>query len=130
MLFSRAMRRTSGELRTFSAEGADGLGGAPGLAGAVVGALFEAAAAAGFAASGFAGAGAGAAAVAEPAASIVATIVCTGTVCPALTLISFKTPAAGAGISASTLSVEISNSGSSRSIFSPGFFNHFVIVPS
>jgi hypothetical protein len=36
-------------------------------------------------------------------------------------LISFSTPAEGEGISASTLSVEISNSGSSRSILSPGF---------
>src|ERR1700721_2915679 len=53
-----------------------------------------------------------------------------GTVCPSLTLISFRTPAAGDGISASTLSVEISKSGSSRSILSPGFFSHFVMVPS
>src|SRR6202171_287100 len=39
-------------------------------------------------------------------------------------------PEAGAGISASTLSVEISNSGSSRCTLSPGFFSHLVIVPS
>jgi hypothetical protein len=45
-------------------------------------------------------------------------------------LISFSTPAEGEGISASTLSVEISNSGSSRSTLSPGFFNHLVMVPS
>jgi hypothetical protein len=45
-------------------------------------------------------------------------------------LISFSTPAEGDGISASTLSVEISNSGSSRSTLSPGFFSHLVIVPS
>jgi hypothetical protein len=38
-----------------------------------------------------------------------------GTVAPGCTRISFRTPAAGDGISASTLSVEISNSGSSRS---------------
>src|SRR5260370_39425455 len=53
-----------------------------------------------------------------------------GTVCPSPTLISFNTPAAGEGISASTLSVDISKSGSSRSTFSPGFFRHFVMVPS
>src|SRR5258707_5469688 len=53
-----------------------------------------------------------------------------GTVCPSPTLISFRTPADGEGISASTLSVEISNNGSSRSTLSPGFFSHLVIVPS
>src|SRR5215831_14666385 len=53
-----------------------------------------------------------------------------GTVCPSLTLISLSTPADGDGISASTLSVEISKSGSSRSTLSPGFFSHLVMVPS
>src|SRR5205814_4458620 len=77
----------------------------------------------------FAGAGAGAAAAA-PAASITATTVLMGTVWPSANLISFNTPADGAGISASTLSVEISKSGSSRCTLSPGFFNHLVIVPS
>ena len=41
-----------------------------------------------------------------------------------------ETPAAGAGISASTLSVEISNSGSSRCTLSPTFLSHLVTVPS
>src|SRR5579863_726594 len=90
--------------------------------------------AAGLAASTFAaGAGAGAAAgaaAAAPAASMVATTVLMGTVWPSLTLISFSTPAEGDGISASTLSVEISNKGSSRSTLSPGFLSHLVIVPS
>src|SRR5277367_6011625 len=102
-----------------------------------------AACAAGFAATGgaaaagaFAGTGAAAfggaagADAAEPAASITPTTVWIGTVCPSPTLISFNTPAEGDGISASTLSVEISNSGSSRSTLSPGFFSHFVNVPS
>ena len=83
--------------------------------------------------SGFAaglGAGAGADAAADPTPSITATIVWIGTVCPSGTLISFSTPAEGEGISASTLSVEISNSGSSRSTLSPGFFSHLVMVPS
>jgi hypothetical protein len=39
-------------------------------------------------------------------------------------------PAAGLGISASTLSVEISNSGWSRSTRSPTLTSHLVIVPS
>ena len=65
------------------------------------------------------------AAEAAPAASITATTVLTGTVCPSAILISRSTPAAGAGISASTLSVEISNSGSSRSTLSPGFLSHW-----
>ena len=48
-------------------------------------------------------------------AAMMATTLSTGTVSPSLTRISASTPAAGEGISASTLSVEISNSGSSRS---------------
>ena len=72
----------------------------------------------------------GAAAAALPSASITPTTVFTCTVAPSLTLISFRMPAAGAGISASTLSVEISNSGSSRWTLSPGFFSHLVMVPS
>src|SRR5438477_9763190 len=43
---------------------------------------------------------------------------------------SCRVPEAGAGISASTLSVEISKRGSSRCTLSPGFFSHLVIVPS
>src|SRR5215831_17429034 len=93
-----------------------GAGAGAGAAAAAVGAVL-------------AGAGAGAAAT-EPEESITATTVLIGTVSPSLTRISFSTPADGEGISASTLSVEISKSGSSRSTLSPGFFNHLVIVPS
>src|SRR5579862_4149165 len=147
-LFSRAMRRTSGELRIFwplgrrggagvadgpAARGALGAGDEAGFGGASV--LGGAEACAG--ASVFAGAGAEAEAAAgapadapAPSASITATTVLIGTVWPSLTLISLSTPADGDGISASTLSVEISKSGSSRSILSPGFFSHFVMVPS
>src|SRR5215469_3767655 len=53
-----------------------------------------------------------------------------GTVWPSGILISLRTPAEGEGISASTLSVEISKSGSSRSTLSPGFLSHLVMVPS
>ncbi len=70
------------------------------------------------------------AAAAAPSASITATTVLIATVSPSLTMISRRTPAAGDGISASTLSVEISNSGSSRPTFSPGFFSHLTTVPS
>jgi hypothetical protein len=65
-----------------------------------------------------------------PPSPITATTACTGTVSPSLCRISVRTPAAGLGISASTLSVEISNSGWSRSTLSPTFTSHFVIVPS
>ena len=59
-----------------------------------------------------------------------ATTVLTCTVVPSAALISLSTPEAGAGISASTLSVEISNSGSSRCTLSPTFLSHLVMVPS
>src|ERR1043165_8891884 len=82
---------------------------------------------AGFSSTTFA---AGASAVAAPVPSSTATTVFTSTVSPSLNLTSVNVPAAGDGISASTLSVEISNNGSSRSTRSPTFFSHFVIVPS
>lgn len=73
---------------------------------------------------------AGVDAAAFPFSAITATTVLISTVAPSAILISVRTPAAGEGISASTLSVEISNKGSSRSTVSPAFFSHFVIVPS
>src|SRR5213080_4960908 len=76
------------------------------------------------------GGAAGEAAAAALSVSITATRVWTGTVCPSCTLISASTPAVGAGISASTLSVEISNSGSSRLTSSPSFLSHLLKVPS
>src|SRR5690242_18822778 len=45
-------------------------------------------------------------------------------------MISASTPLEGAGISASTLSVEISKIGSSRFTESPTFFSHLESVPS
>ena len=80
----------------------------------------------------FGGVAAGSAllATAPSPSPITATTVLICTVLPASTLISESVPLAGDGISASTLSVEISNSGSSRCTLSPGFFSHFVIVPS
>src|SRR4030095_11949545 len=87
---------------------ATGAGGASGFD--CLGSSFGAAGAsdAGWAAGGFA-----------PAPLITATTVLTGTVSPSCTFISERTPEVGAGISASTLSVEISNSGSSRFTESP-----------
>src|SRR5438105_4589211 len=103
--------------------GAEGSGGAGGAGGGGGG---GAAAATGGGAAG----GAEAAGAAPPVSSILPTIVFTPTVVPSVTNISPIVPAAGAGISVSTLSVEISNRGSSRSTLSPGFFSHLVNVPS
>src|SRR5688572_28501099 len=58
------------------------------------------------------------------------TTVPTSTVSPSFTRISSSSPAAGDGISASTLSVEISMIGSSRSTRSPTFFSQTDTVPS
>src|SRR5689334_3831182 len=78
-----------------------------------------------------AGAAAGGADATAPASvSIRATIVCTGTVCPSVTRTSASTPDVGDGISASTLSVEISKMGSSRLTESPTFLSQRDIVPS
>jgi hypothetical protein len=74
--------------------------------------------------------GGGAAALAASPSPMTPTTVLMGTVAPGSTRISLSTPEAGAGISASTLSVEISKSGSSRCTRSPTFFIHLVIVPS
>ncbi len=62
--------------------------------------------------------------------SMYATTVPTSTVSPSPTAISTRVPADGAGISASTLSVEISRMGSSRSTASPTCLSHFETVPS
>ncbi len=59
-----------------------------------------------------------------------ATTVLISTVAPSRILISVRKPATGEGISASTLSVEISKSGSSFSTWSPTFLSHLVMVPS
>src|ERR1035437_6500980 len=76
-------------------------------------------------------AGDGAAACADvPLSETTATTVLICTVSPSRTLISDSTPATGEGISASTLSVEISNSGSSFCTASPAFLSHLVMVPS
>ena len=68
---------------------------------------------------------------AAPAPSpITASFTPTSTVSPSGTRISLRTPAAGEGTSESTLSVETSKSGSSRSTASPTAFIQRVIVPS
>jgi hypothetical protein len=81
-----------------------------------------------------AGAAAGAWAVSGPGAvapsATTARTVPTSTVSPSGTRISVSTPPAGEGTSESTLSVDTSKRGSSRSMVSPTAFNHFVTVPS
>src|SRR5438132_3970616 len=62
--------------------------------------------------------------------SITAISVPTVTVVPSFTLISFRTPASGAGTSAFTLSVITSTSPSYFLTWSPGCFSHFEMVPS
>src|SRR5687767_2492114 len=59
-----------------------------------------------------------------------ASTVPTSTVSPSCTTICWSVPSAGLGTSVSTLSVEISSSGSSRATWSPGCLSHLVIVPS
>ena len=115
-LFSLAILRTNGEERTRS----------PGSASAVSASVSGTPCATGAGAGG----ALGVAPAAAPAPLMTATTVLIWTVVPAGILISESTPAAGAGISASTLSVEISNNGSSCCTVSPGFFNHLVMVPS
>src|SRR5215203_4977785 len=66
----------------------------------------------------------------SPSAPTSARTAPTSTVSPSLTFISSSLPAAGEGTSASTLSVEISSSGSSFSIVSPTALSHFETVPS
>src|SRR5277367_4231075 len=115
-LFSLAILRTSGEERTRSPDSAASVSAS---GSATVWAIETGA-------GGVLGA-----ALAPPAAPLItATTVLIWTVVPACTLISESTPAAGEGISASTLSVEISNNGSSCCTVSPGFFSHLVMVPS
>ncbi len=81
-------------------------------------------------ATGAGGAAFGFSAATLASVSIRATTVCTATVWPSCTMISARVPATGAGISASTLSVEISKMGSSRLIGSPTFFIQRESVPS
>ena len=76
------------------------------------------------------GAAAGGAPAASAASAITATTVFTWIVAPSGNRVSRTIPETGDGISASTLSVEISKSGSSFSIASPGFLSQRVIVPS
>ena len=101
--------------------GAGGGGGATGGGATATG---------GVSTTGGAGAGAGAGAGGAPESPITAKRAPTATVSPSFTKISVTTPAAGEGTSESTLSVDTSKSGSSRSTASPIFFIQRVIVPS
>src|SRR5439155_25434894 len=125
-LCSRAILRTSGDERACSSSSCFGAADGAGWAGASA----LGAGGVGAGATFFSAAGAAALGVPSPSLVIVPTTVFTWTVVPSATLMSWSTPDAGAGISASTLSVEISKSGSSRWTLSPCFFSHLVIVPS
>jgi len=109
--------------------GAAGAGGG-GAAGAGGGVSSGAGAAAGVAGSAAAAAGTSGVEAGAAPSPITASFTPTSTVSPSGTRISFRTPAAGEGTSESTLSVETSNSGSSRSTASPTAFIQRVMVPS
>jgi hypothetical protein len=141
-LCSSAIRRTSGvdlrRKRSSALSSPDaaslpaspaGCGGASDSAGSLAGAGDSAGSAFAFAGASPEGA-AGFAAAAPFSVSMMATMVPTSTVSPSCTMISASVPAFGDGISASTLSVEISSSGSSRPTSSPTCFSHFETVPS
>src|SRR5271165_3973509 len=130
MLYSRAILRTSGDSGPRSSSPPDATGGA-----VVGGGGGACGAGAGWACTVAGGAGGGDATAAgcggtDTPVPMRPTTVLMPTVAPSATRISVRTPASGAGISVSTLSVEISKSGSSRSTFSPTFFSHRVKVPS
>ena len=132
---SAAIFRTSGVERVLSRSSrvssppAAGAGGAGAGAGAAGAGASEAGGARSGAASGAGAAGASDTA-ADASVSMRATIVLTSTVSPSCTRTSARTPAAGDGMSASTLSVEISNRSSSRSTASPTDLIQRVSVPS
>jgi hypothetical protein len=126
---SDAMRATTGETNDFPfSPGATGCACATGSACTTGSAGRATGSATSVAAGSGAGAATGAAAPASP--PIRASTVPTSTVAPSSTRISLTTPEAGDGTSVSTLSVEISSSVSSASIWSPTCLFHFVTVPS
>jgi hypothetical protein len=78
----------------------------------------------------FAGRASGSATASAASVSILAIVVPISTVWLSIARISTRMPEVGAGMSASTLSVEISRIDSSRLTSSPTFLSHFVMVPS
>ncbi len=139
---SAAIRRTSGvervRRRSSRVAGAPSPFGTASTTAAAAVTAFPGVFAAGssFTAGAFSAAAAGAsafgsAATAAPASvSMRAITVPTSTVLPSSARISARVPASGDGMSASTLSVEISRIDSSRLTSSPIALSHFVIVPS
>ena len=117
-----------GALSISTGSGAGAAGVAPGVASAATSAGSAAADGCG-SGSGVTGSDTGAP-TSVPGAAMRARTVPTSTVSPSWTRISATTPSAALGTSVSTLSVEISSSGSSRPIGSPTWRSHFVTVPS
>src|SRR5436853_5828609 len=144
---SPAMRATTGDTNALplplGVGAADGAGAADGSgavgagvsAGDAASASAAASAVAGAGASSAAGVGASGSAASAAGASeadppIWPSFVPTSTVSPSWTRICVSVPDPGLGTSVSTLSVEISSSGSSASTCSPSCFSQRVIVPS
>ena len=130
---SRAMRRTSGELRGWRRTGSGGAsspstGGAGASGAGSTGASPVSEAPSGAAAPAASGASPGD--QTSPSAAIRPTTEFTVTVSPSGTRISTSRPVRAAGTSVSTLSVAMSKRGSSRSTVSPTAARHLVIVPS
>ena len=119
---SAAMRETTGEIKPSSRAGGEAAK-SPARASRAVGVLSG---------GGGAGSTAGAPApgMASPGCPIHASSVPTCTVAPASTRVASKIPAAGAGISVSTLSVLTSMRASNSATYSPGFLSHLVMVAS
>src|ERR1017187_428795 len=131
ILFSRAILRTSGESGPDGSAAGSAAGSSAGVgSGSTGGAAAGAGGSGVFSAGAFSTGTTGWAAAAPPSSAMRATTVLMPTVAPSSTSTSDNVPAAGEGISVSTLSVEISNNGSSRSTRSPRFLSHLVSVPS
>src|SRR5512141_2243242 len=131
---SAAIRATTGVIRTRPVDGGGGgagtegsTRGGAGIGGSDVRAMWPGKPSV---SSSHFGAASGAGGDAAESVSIFASTVWMGTVSPGLTRICVTRPADGEGISASTLSVEISSRGWSLAIRSPTSTSHFTTTPS
>ncbi len=134
-----AIRATTGEIRILglSGEGAGGVGaatvstrGGAGSGGPVRRAIAPGNPSVSSSQGAFGGGASGGGTAADIEVSIRAIGASTGTVSPSFARISTITPAAGEGISASTLSEEISTSGWSLATMSPALTSHLATTPS
>ena len=134
--FSAAIFLTSGEMKALPLAGGGGgskliVGaGAAGAGGGAAGAGSGCGSGSAAGAASAAGAGLLLSGAASPSAPTKPSVVPTLTVSPSGTSILKSTPSEGAGISASTLSVEMTRRSSSFLTSSPGFLSHFTTMPS